>query len=83
VAKPNFWAKHTIYRAGCWAWADRPGATLRLQVADGDWPDFAFAEHPEIASGDTMCSDKAPSVPRFSGPRKIQVAGGMIACLTT
>ena len=67
------------YAAGCWAKADQPGATIRLQTMD-TWQDFAMAEHPGDGNWHYLYAvgmppDDAP--PAFPARVKLQVAGGI------
>ena len=70
----------TAYAAGCWAKADKPGATIRLQTTD-TWADFASAAHSGsgnweylFAIGSTPTSDA--SIPARV---KLQVSAGVQA----
>jgi hypothetical protein len=43
------------YRVGCWAKADRPGATIRVQSAT-TWRDFAIARHSGCNGWEYLCA---------------------------
>jgi hypothetical protein len=69
-----------FYRVGCWAKADRRGATIRLQSTD-TWRDFAIAEHSGSGVWEYLCAvgmvdDEGPI---FPARVKIQVADGVVA----
>ncbi len=68
---------NTTYAAGCWAKADAPGATIRLQSTD-TWRDFASAEHSGNGNWEYLfAAGSAPGeAPAFSARVKIQVAAG-------
>lgn len=68
------------YRVGCWAKANRQGATIRLQSTN-TWRDFAIAEHSGCGEWEYLCAvgvvdDEGPM---FPARVKIQVADGLVA----
>jgi hypothetical protein len=68
------------YRVGCWAKADKRGATIRLQSIN-TWRDFALAEHSGNGDWEYLCAVGmvADEGPLFPVRVKIQVAEGVIA----
>jgi len=67
----------TWYGAGCWAKADTPGATIRLQTTDA-WLDFARAEHSGSGDWEYLFATGSPGRDATSIPArvKIQLAAG-------
>ncbi|HJY82275.1 MAG TPA: N,N-dimethylformamidase beta subunit family domain-containing protein [Candidatus Binatia bacterium] len=67
------------YSAGCWARADQPGATIRLQSM-ASWIDFAIAVHPGDGLWHYLYAVGVPDAgedPVFPARVKIQVAQGI------
>jgi hypothetical protein len=74
------WEGRNFYRVGCWARADRRGATIRLQSRN-TWRDFAVAKHSGSGEWEYLCAvgkvdDEGPM---FPARVKIQVARGVLA----
>lgn len=66
------------YRVGCWAKANQPGASIRLQ-STATWKTFAIAQHSGSGTWEYLCAvgmvdDEGPL---FVARVKIQVAEGM------
>ncbi|MGZ3546694.1 MAG: N,N-dimethylformamidase beta subunit family domain-containing protein [Vulcanimicrobiaceae bacterium] len=70
----------TTYAAGCWARADAPGASIRLQTTD-TWTDFAIAQHSGSGRWEYLFATGSPGDAAASFPArvKIQVAAGVQA----
>ena len=69
-----------MYGAGCWAKANAPGATIRLQRTD-DWQDFAVAAHSGSGNWEYLFAvgSSVDGGASFPARVKIQVASGVRA----
>lgn len=69
-----------MYGAGCWAKANAPGATIRLQRTD-DWQDFAVAAHSGSGNWEYLFAvgSSVDGGASFPARVKIQVASGVQA----
>jgi hypothetical protein len=74
-------AAKTFYGAGCWVKAYAAGATIRLQRVEGDWTDFAIAEHSGSGEWEYIYAVGAleEDISLFRARVKIQVSSEQLA----